>query len=67
MEVWIGAHEFVFGLYLVFTLVVGTISVFYRLAYSSWYPDLVPGGLEQKGYAVSSMLYPVVTIAMSPV
>ena len=67
MGVWIGAHEFMFGLYLVFTLVVGTISVFYRLAYTSWYPDLIPCGLEQKGYAVSSMLYPVVTIAMSPV
>ncbi len=67
MGVWIGTHEFVFGLYLIFTLVVGTISVFYRLAYSSWYPDLIPCGLEQKGYAVSSMLYPVVTIAMSPV
>ena len=67
MGVWIGTHEFAFGMYLVFTLVVGTISVFYRLAYSSWYPDLIPCGLEQKGYAVSSMLYPVVTIAMSPV
>lgn len=29
------------------------ISVFYRLAYSAWYPDLIPVGFEQKGYAVS--------------
>lgn len=67
MGVWISGHEFRIELYLAFVLIIGTISVFYRLAYSSWYPDLIPCGLEQKGYAVSSMLYPVVTIAMSPV
>lgn len=66
MGLWISRHEFMFGLYLAFTLMVGTISVFYRLAYTSWYPDLIPCGLEQKGYAVSSMLYPLVTIVMSP-
>ena len=67
MGVWISGNEFRIELYLAFVLIIGTISVFYRLAYSSWYPDLIPCGLEQKGYAVSSMLYPVVTIAMSPV
>lgn len=56
-----------FALYLLFTLAVGTISVIYRLAYAAWYPDLIPSGAEQKGYAVSSMLYPVVTIVMSSV
>lgn len=67
MGVWVLGHEFQYGLYLLFTLLVGTISVFYRLAYSSWYPNLIPVGLEQKGYAVSSTIYPVVTIVMSPV
>lgn len=62
----VSRHAFHFLLYLLFTLAVGTISVIYRLAYSAWYPDLIPNGLEQKGYAVSSMLYPTVTIVMSP-
>lgn len=50
-----------------FTLTVGTISVFYRLAFSAWYPDLIPAGAEQKGYSVSSTIYPLVTILMAPV
>lgn len=67
MGLWVLRHDFSYGLYLVFILVVGTISVFYRLAYSSWYPDLIPEGMEQKGYAVSSTLYPLITIVMAPV
>lgn len=67
MGIWISGHDFKVGLYLAFVLIVGTVSLFYRLAYTAWYPDLIPNGLEQKGYAVSSMLYPLVTIVMSPV
>ncbi|MDF2820265.1 MAG: Major Facilitator Superfamily [Clostridiales bacterium] len=54
-------------LYIVFTLVIGTISVFYRLAFQAWYPDLIPTGEEQKGFAVSGTIYPTVTIVMAPV
>ncbi|MDO4333691.1 MAG: MFS transporter [Eubacteriales bacterium] len=67
MGLWVMKHAFSYALYLVFTLAVGTISVFYRLAYSSWYPDLIPVGREQKGYAVSSTLYPLIIIIMAPV
>lgn len=67
MGFWVGRHTFHFLLYLLFTLTVGTISVIYRLAYASWYPDLIPRGMEQKGYAVSSTLYPTVIIIMSPI
>ena len=67
MGVWVLGHSFQYGLYLAFTLVVGTISVFYRLAYNAWYPDLIPAGCEQKGYAVSATVYPLVIIVMSPV
>lgn len=67
MGIWVSDHEFQYGLYIVFTLIVGTISVFYRLAYSAWYPELIPVGFEQKGYAVSGTIYPLVTIVMSPI
>lgn len=67
MGIWIGGHTFMFVLYLLFTLAVGTISVVYRLAYAAWYPDLIPLGMEQKGYSISSMLYPTVIIVMSPI
>lgn len=66
MGIYISNHPFHYGLYLVFVLTVGTISVFYRLAYDAWYPALIAPGMEQKGYAVSNLVYPLVIIAMSP-
>lgn len=66
MGLWISGHEFSYGIYLIFVLAVGTISVLYRLAYDAWYPDLIPVGMEQKGYAVSGTIYPVVIVVMSP-
>ena len=66
MGVWISNHEFRYAVYVVLSLTLGTISVFYRLAYSAWYPDLIPVGFEQKGYAISGTIYPLITIVMSP-
>ncbi len=60
-------NPFNLGVYAGFTLIIGTLSLFYRLAYQSWYPDLIAIGLEQKGYAVAGMIYPIVTIIMAPV
>ncbi len=67
MGIWITGHVFSYGLYVGFTLVVGTISVFYRLAFDAWYPSLIPVGAEQRGYSVSATLYPLVIILMAPV
>lgn len=58
---------FDYSLYLIFSFLMGTVSVVYRLAYQAWYPDLIPIGFEQKGYAVSSTIYPTVMIVMAPV
>ena len=67
MGFWISNHDFQYLVYVVLSLTLGTISVFYRLAYSAWYPDLIPIGFEQKGYAISGTIYPLITIVMSPV
>lgn len=67
MGFWISNHEFQYLVYVGLSLTLGTISVFYRLAYSAWYPDLIPVGFEQKGYAISGTIYPLITIVMSPV
>lgn len=37
------------------------------LAYNSLYPNLIPEGCEQKGYAVSSMVYPTLIVIMTPI
>ena len=67
MGFYVANHEFQYIVYVLLSLVVGTISVFYRLAYNAWYPNLIPTGLEQKGYAISGTIYPLVTIVMSPI
>lgn len=53
--------------YLCFSLLLATLSSFDQLAYNSIYPKLIPVGMEQKGYAVSAMLYPVIQVLIMPV
>ena len=52
--------------YLVFSLVISSLRAFDELAYNSMYPKLIPQGMEQRGYTVSSMLYPVMNVVMMP-
>lgn len=63
---FVRANGFVYAGYIVFSLVLGCISAVYGLAYDSLYPELIPEGFAQKGYAVSSLIYPLVTTVMSP-
>lgn len=52
--------------YLGFSLLLATLGAFDELAYNSFYPKLIPDGMEQKGYTVSGMLYPVLQVVMMP-
>lgn len=63
----IGLSEFNYFLYLCFAFLTGTISVFYRLAFGAWYPDLIKVGFEQQGFAVSTTIYPMVMLLTSPI
>ena len=60
-------HSFSLTLYLLFSLACGSIGSVYNLAYDSLYPNLIPEGFAQRGYTVSGMLYPTVTMVMTPV
>jgi len=53
--------------YLAFSLLLSTLGTFDAMAYNALYPNLIPAGCEQKGYAVSGTLYPMVTVIMTPV
>ena len=59
--------EFSYGAYLGFSLFLACLGSFDELAYSSFYPQVLPKGQEEKGYTVSSMLYPVLKVLMTPV
>ena len=52
--------------YLVFSLIISSLGSFDQLAYHSIFPKLIPPGLEEKGYTVASMIYPVLQVVMMP-
>lgn len=58
---------FNYNVFLGISLITGIIGSIYQLAYQSWFPDLIPIGYEQQGYAVSSSIYPTVMIVMTPI
>ena len=58
--------EFSYGAYLGFSLLLACLGSFDELAYESFYPMVLPKGQEEKGYTVSSMLYPVLKVLMMP-
>lgn len=60
------SHDFSLPLYLLFSFLVSSIGAIYSLAYESLYPNLIPAGFAQKGYTVSGMIYPTVTMVMTP-
>ena len=66
MGLWLLFFDFHYLAYLVVSLLLACLSAVDRLAFTSIYPELIPEGCEQKGYAVSSMLYPVLMVIMTP-
>lgn len=63
---YIHRYGFVYNAYLVFSFVIGCIGAVYNLAYECLYPDLIPEGFAQKGYAVSGAIYPLATTVVTP-
>ena len=59
-------HPFSYIEYLLYSLLLATLGSFDELAYSSFYPRLIPSGAEEKGYTVSGMLYPVLKVIITP-
>lgn len=66
MGLYLMFAEFSYVGYLCYSLLLASISSMDQLAYSSIYPQLIPQGMEQKGYAISSTLYPVLKVIMTP-
>lgn len=60
------SREFSYMMYLWFSLLLSTLNVFDGMAYNSLYPNLIPKGCEQRGYAVSGTLYALLSVIMTP-
>ncbi len=53
--------------YLFFSLFLAMINSADMLAYNSIYPNVIPKGMEEKGYSISALLYPVLQVIMMPI
>ena len=67
MGVYLMFFRFSYIGYLAYSLVLSALGTVDELAYNSIYPKLIPKGMEEKGYAVSSMLYPMMKVLLMPV
>lgn len=56
---FINNDMFSYWIFLVVTIIVGTIDGIYSVAYDSLYPNLVSKGNYSKAYSISSMVYPL--------
>jgi hypothetical protein len=59
--------SFSYPMYTLFGIIMGCIGTIYSLAYNSLYPELIPEGFTQKGYSVSSLIYPSATAVIVPI
>ncbi|MDD7402111.1 MAG: MFS transporter [Eubacteriales bacterium] len=66
MGLWLLSFEFSYITYLVASLLLACLGAVDKLAFTSIYPELIPKGAEEKGYAVASMLYPILKVIMTP-
>ena len=66
MGIWLLFFDFSYMGYLAISLLLSCLGAVDELAFTSIYPELIPKGAEQKGYAISSMLYPVLKVIMTP-
>ena len=67
MGVWLLFGEFSYTGYLLISMILAMLASVDHLAYASIYPSVIPEGAEQRGYAVSYMLYPILNVVMMPV
>ena len=58
---------FQYHAYLIFSLIISSVDAVYDLAYQCLYPELIPKGLKQKGYAVSAMVEPLAAAIVAPI
>lgn len=66
MGMWLLLFDFSYVGYLAISLLLSCLGAIDELAFTSIYPELIPKDAEEKGYAVSSMLYPVLKVIMTP-
>lgn len=65
--IYLKNESFSYGLYLVFSLLINAINAIDSLAFQCIFPITIPEGCEDRGYAFSAMLYPMLNVLIMPV
>lgn len=65
--IWLLVRPFSYIEYLLASLVFAAIGELDGMSFNALFPKLIPKGMEEKGFTVSSLLYPIVTVIMTPV
>ena len=64
--IWLLLRPFNYAEYLVWSLVFAAVGELDGMSYNALFPKLIPEGMEEKGFTVSSMLYPIISVIMTP-
>ena len=63
---WLMFNDFSYIGYLVVSLAIACLQAVDELAWESIYPNVIPEGAKQKGFAVSSMMWTTLVVILSP-
>lgn len=58
---------FDYAVFLVMSMVIGSIDSVYQVAYDSFYPNLISKGNFRRAYSISSLIYPLASAIMIPI
>lgn len=64
--IYLSIYNFDYKMIFMFTLIISIISAFDRLAFSSWYPEIITKGMEAKAYSITNMIYPLMSMVLAP-
>ena len=65
--IWLLLRPFDYIEYLLMSLLFAAIGALDGMSYNALFPKLIPEGMEEKGFTVSSLLYPIISVIMTPV
>ena len=64
--IWLLVRPFDYIQYLIWSLIFASVGELDSMSYNALFPKLIPEGMEEKGFTISSMLYPIIAVIMTP-
>ena len=65
--IWLMKRPFNYIEYLIASLIFAAIGELDGMSFNALFPKLIPEGMEEKGFTLSSLLYPIISVIMTPV